>query len=103
MEAVKRDFMIFSAFLLSHGVRVAADVIKDYSDDSEVFLTMDDLDHIAKVVESDAGFKKLNDNFIQYLKYLILSERDPQKLNNLKTLSDTLTKGGLNTFAFSMN
>jgi hypothetical protein len=95
--------LIFSAFLLSHGIQAAADVIKDYNDSDEVFLTMKDLDYIADIVKSDTRFKSLNDNFIQYLKYLVLSERDPGKLRNLQSLSEIISKGGMNAFSFSMN
>jgi hypothetical protein len=103
METVKKDFIIFSAFLLSQGVRVAADVIRDYNESDDVFLSMDDLDYISEIVQSDSRFRKMNENFAQYLKYLMLSERDSQKLTNLKSLSDVLTSGGMNSFQFSMN
>ncbi|MFP4528406.1 MAG: hypothetical protein ACLFQX_07645 [Candidatus Kapaibacterium sp.] len=100
-ENIKKDFLVFTAFLLSRGVTVAGRILKDQSVGG-VIITSDDVDYIQQIFE-DNRWEKVSDNFVKYLKFLIGSERDPAKLRNLSALSEFLTGNKASEFMLSLN
>jgi hypothetical protein len=100
-ENIKKDFLVFNAFLFSRGITVAGEILKDYSHDGVVIST-DDVDYI-KQIFAENRWEKVSENFVKYLKFLVGSERDPRKLRNLNKLSEVLAGSTESEFKLSLN
>ncbi len=91
MDRMKKDFIIFNAFLVSRGLSVAVKIIKEYNE-GEAVITTADLDYVELLTRSDSAWRKINENFANYMAYLLHNERDPERLRLLTELRDTLAK-----------
>ncbi len=104
MEKIKKDFLIYTAFLLSRGIVVAAKILEAYSD-GDVIISRDDMRRVKEIVATDNNFAEAGENFVKYLKHLMANETDHLKRHDLKLLYDVISnlKSNVNFSPISMN
>ncbi len=104
MEKIKKDFLIYTAFLLSRGIIVAGKVLEAYSE-GDVIISREDLHRIKQIVASDTNFAEAGENFVKYLKHLMANETDHLKRHDLKLMYDLISnlKSNVNFSPISMN
>lgn len=87
---VKKDFLIYTTFLLSRGFPHSGQVLKYYTEDSILF-SYDDIPYLEKVSSNDKDFREVGDNFVSYLKFLLVNETDPIKSDTLRNFFTYIT------------